>query len=309
MVIPAGSSNVLIQETTVSQSNYIALESAGVTLNGDYRLLPQYSSLWFADSSWLYERPSRTAETFYTKGPLGDNVTIYVLANHPYDGIKYSFALQTSQLGTPLQQPLYYWTSSEWGSCDAACGPGREARNSTCRLLGSDTPVDDDHCDQPTRPVVTRHCQLEECQFQWTASNWSSCEAPCGQGVQTREVECQQTNSLAHIVADSSCNITAKPDKCQLCDTGIECRYEWLASDWGQCDALCGPGQRARNVRCILLNAWEDGTGPVSAASEDRCNLTSRPAELEDCAVDSCLWNTSEWTEVYNIILLHWVFS
>ena len=55
----------------------------------------------------------------------------------------------------------------------------------------------------------------------WGAFDWGECNATCGNGIQTRDVECSTGN-------EEDCVAEDKPEVEEFCETGIECRKSFI---------------------------------------------------------------------------------
>lgn len=68
--------------------------------------------------------------------------------------------------------------------------------------------------------------------FSWEAGPWSVCSKTCGEGVQTRKVECQQryTQNYSIPTSASLCNLVARPKSSQTCE--VKPCADWRTSNW-----------------------------------------------------------------------------
>ena len=77
---------------------------------------------------------------------------------------------------------------------------------------------------------------------------------------------------------------------------------QYFAGPWSGCSALCGEGERKRDVTCfrkdangtvVVLDAGEEG-------GEDECAGLDRPAETEPCEAErpckATEWIVSDWS-------------
>ena len=91
------------------------------------------------------------------------------------------------------------WLTGQWGmvstkysisvhvlilillQCSASCGSGQVHRRVTC--LGQ--------CSNVSRPHTQEECHAPvSCRSEWLTGRWTVCSHSCGQGLQTRSVEC-----------------------------------------------------------------------------------------------------------------------
>jgi len=151
---------------------------------------------------------------------------------------------------------VYKWHEDDWSACNNICGEGIQTRNVQC--IDSDgNIVSDDKC-PGIKPDSKKTCFDESgCEkevYSWQSSSWSTCSNSCGDGDQTRTVQCVDNNG--NKVSDSKCS-NPKPDDRQSCfdDSGCEKEtYSWDADLWSSCSNTCGDGIQTRTVRCIDNN-------------------------------------------------------
>lgn len=87
-----------------------------------------------------------------------------------------------------------HWETGPWSECsESSCftwNSAHQKREVTCRLANG-TDVDDNNCDDKTRPRRRRKCINNQCRGTWIVGEWSECTATCGnQGFQTRILQC-----------------------------------------------------------------------------------------------------------------------
>ena len=124
---------------------------------------------------------------------------------------------------------------STWGPCNSTCGPGIQTRYAEISAIKGGRTCSGKRtrsCDQKPCPQIHQNTPVD---CKW--SSWSTCNAECGPGDQTRHIEqpalfggkeCEGRDSQYCI--KKSC-----PDNC-------------LWTEWGACSASCGPGGvRRRN--------------------------------------------------------------
>lgn len=291
--------NILIQEVTPSPDNYIAIlgSKSHRARNGDLRVMAEgVSNFQYAGSSWVYERVVGSSEYFKTDGPLKENVTVYLLANSVYDGIRYTFSLPKTEIKA-LKEPVYIWKNESWGDCEADCAWGEQNRSIRCLRLGANNTEDEDYflCDPLTKPESTQSCYTEPCVYTWAVTNWGNCDTVCGEGQEYREVTCEWTKRSGDvdIVSDGHCDADTKPAAVKTCL--IKCIYNWLVSGWDECDVICGKGEQRRNVSC----EWEKRNGNTEIIDDAFCrNESVKPDTVQACQLEDCVytWAVSTWS-------------
>ncbi|XP_066902314.1 papilin [Halyomorpha halys] len=67
--------------------------------------------------------------------------------------------------------------------------------------------------------------------------------------------------------------------------------YRWQFGEWSACNTTCGSGYQVREVWCALRH-------DASKASNELCDPTTVPAQLQRCSLTSCppKWTTSDWS-------------
>ncbi|XP_064107268.1 protein madd-4-like isoform X2 [Macrobrachium nipponense] len=95
------------------------------------------------------------------------------------------------------------WNVSEFGECSKPCGGGVQMREVKCihevTRGGTNTVVvPDSLCPQPPKRTQ-QYCNILDCPPEWVSSDWSKCSAPCGGGMKTRAVKCQQVMALGQL--------------------------------------------------------------------------------------------------------------
>ena len=303
-----GSASITIEEIVPSRNNFIAIlgVTSGDTLNGNYNVLPSGLSLEFlAGTTWTYERPLHSTEFLRTDGPINENVTVYLLANSTYDGVRYTFSVP-KDLVNEISNPVYYWNESVWNECNVECGLGEQDRNISCTKLypsGETESVDISSCNPSTRPETRRPCHPGVCLYEWEVGEWEICDSVCGEGQQSRIVRCKwlRSNGTLEDVDESLCDSYSEPNHFRSCQVE-SCRYEWHAKEWGSCDVLCGEGWKKREVVCLWMNLWLTNGGELHAAtvSDSHCD-NDKPEDSVKCDMEPCnnfQWSTSDWSEV-----------
>ena len=183
----------------------------------------------------------------------------------------------TSQLCNIDPCTPYYWHLSSKSSCTAACGGGTQSGTFICVESATGNKVADSKC--PTSaPSITYTCNIEPCSaYTYQASQWSACSSYCGNGTQTRAVNCVNTqftngpNSTISppvtVVVDSShctsLGITPLPSQ-QSCVAGGSCAGTDTFSPAGICTSAgtcqCRYGQTGIDctINAELFNVTAD---------------------------------------------------
>ena len=141
-----------------------------------------------------------------------------------------------------------FWSVGAWSSCSASCSGGSMTRNVTCMqdIDGVVAQVPSEQCTE-TAPSVNGNCNFFPCPT-WQYSDWSSCSAQCGYGVQQRTATCTKYDGTA--LAASQCSAMEQDTLSQPCQNN-PCPH-WHRSAWGDCSLPCGGGNQTRQVSCRM---------------------------------------------------------
>lgn len=194
------------------------------------------------------------------------------------------------------RQKCPVWTSTEWTPCSTTCGRGVRTKSYYCNLDGKI--VDSSSCD----PRQTNE-EMEECNNNdrpcvgWVTGFWSECSASCGEGQQSRSVNCKDL-ATSQAIPDDFCRDILKPNTTKKCsedcqnfeDNSIDRGgFKWITGAWSQCSQTCDGGISSRMVVCRSSGGGE---------TNDRfCSPTSRPIATIECNTAPCpTWKWGGWS-------------
>ena len=188
----------------------------------------------------------------------------------------------------------YVWRKSGFSECSRTCAGGVQESIIMCIQRKTKAQVTDENCDpkkKPHRDVAP--CKTQPCDKpEWfVKTNWSDCSSTCGQGRQTRVVECVHrigpTPKEFVYVSASLCENDKKPPNVQNCrrrGCGV-----WSIGPWQECSSRCGRGFKSREVRCV------DQANQLLPDSE--CD-GPRPRDKDSCQGDSAsCWFFTKWSD------------
>uniref|UniRef100_A0A8C5N372 ADAMTS like 3 n=1 Tax=Leptobrachium leishanense TaxID=445787 RepID=A0A8C5N372_9ANUR len=111
------------------------------------------------------------------------------------------------------------WKAQPWGQCLNRCvgqGLGLQNRHIVCQHQNGST-LPDTYCDRRKRLAARRNCPLEICDVYWRTGPWRPCTAACGNGFQSRRIDCIHRKN-GKVVADQYCVWKRRPTTWQHCN-------------------------------------------------------------------------------------------
>ncbi|XP_068131428.1 ADAMTS-like protein 3 isoform X2 [Hyperolius riggenbachi] len=111
------------------------------------------------------------------------------------------------------------WVPQAWGQCFNRCtgqGTGLQHRHIVCQNRNG-TVVPDAYCDRRKRLASRRNCSSEMCDVYWRTGPWRPCTAACGNGFQSRKVDCVHRKN-GKVLADQYCVWKRRPMTWQRCN-------------------------------------------------------------------------------------------
>ncbi|XP_043947574.2 papilin-like [Drosophila biarmipes] len=113
------------------------------------------------------------------------------------------------------------WLLSEWSGCQA-CDQETETRSAIC--ADKDGKVYPQQLCRLAVPELVRPCESLRAQAKWFSSEWTTCSATCGKGIQTRLVFCEVLHGQTITPqGNTMCDQASKPVSQQDCV--VECSY------------------------------------------------------------------------------------
>ena len=120
------------------------------------------------------------------------------------------------------------WTTwSSWSTCSKSCGQGLKSRNRDCK-----GPWHPNYLKYKCRGAKdeSQSCSVQDCTGQWSStwSNWSACNATCGQASRHRSRQCLEGQ-----------NCIGESNEFENCDMP-NCIGTWSDwSEWSTCSRTC----------------------------------------------------------------------
>lgn len=189
--------------------------------------------------------------------------------------------------------PCPFWRLKPWSTCSVSCGKGIRVREAEC--VFKDQVVDASLCSDTQLESQKQNCTLLPCAL-WKVQQWSSCSVSCGQGIQSRTVQCIRGDS--EVVKDSECSEN-KPKSEKSCEkddcnnNNVQQKNEespiyWATGPWTECSKRCGKGTQRRQVKCH---------DHLRELPETYCRHLEKVPALRDCQNSPCVeWKADQWT-------------
>lgn len=271
--IVVGTTGALFQIKKVTQ-NYLGLQWE----NGTYLVGGHFSSrvqtVTAAGTTIKYNKNNRKPRLLFA-GPTNAILkVVYIFRSGSNLGVDYSFT-RPSQAGDPKVQ--YQWKTAAWSSCSVTCGRGVRKRSVRCVTFGDQTPASDQACDGRNKPAVLEQCSPTNCAVRWQTTPWSDCSKSCGNGKQTRKVECVMDITPTEYLQSDNCSDANKPN---VPITLKSCNSFACFSDWDTKEGLnrddCGEPIDPNTLSCYRI----DERGRKSMVPPIMCRYRSRPTRL-----------------------------
>ncbi|XP_076259164.1 proteoglycan-like sulfated glycoprotein papilin isoform X9 [Rhynchophorus ferrugineus] len=193
------------------------------------------------------------------------------------------------------------WIPQPWGNCSVPCGEegGYQTRQISCQQIisnGYSTLVDESECRGP-KPPEKQECNRGKTCAKWYTEPWKPCDHLCGDGKQTRKIQCYIKDEAGkiQILDEAQCEaVEAKPPSEQKCFLRPCEGVDWITSEWSGCDSICGLTDETRKLFCA--------TAEGDIYEDELCDQSTKPEAVRKCEANtnaSCiyLWYASQWSE------------
>eukprot|EP01029_Cantina_marsupialis_P023369 TRINITY_DN581278_c0_g1_i2.p1 TRINITY_DN581278_c0_g1~~TRINITY_DN581278_c0_g1_i2.p1 ORF type:complete len:1587 (-),score=238.16 TRINITY_DN581278_c0_g1_i2:149-4909(-) len=196
---------------------------------------------------------------------------------------------RTSKTCDPREN--YHWKYGKWSDCSEYCEGGISTRVAVCADAVDNTLADSEcnNLDLGPKPVSeSKTCNEMDC-FRYDIGEWSSCSEICGDGTQSRYVDCISVALGNKVVDISNCaNYGPVPATEKSCNKGV---CEWMCMDMsiyptsrancntcslGSTIPLCCPGDIVQY--CGLGNLCDESQKPDA--------LCGNPCKDTDCGLN-----------------------
>nr|XP_033799394.1 A disintegrin and metalloproteinase with thrombospondin motifs 18 [Geotrypetes seraphini] len=292
VTIPAGARSINIRELHISTS-YLAVRN----MNNKYYLTGDWTIGWpgkfsFAGTVFDYQRSFNHPESLYSMGPTNETLVFEMLLQGKNLGLAWEYTLPKV-----MDRHQYTWVTVHT-ECSASCAGGHMTTKPIC-LQDQLTRVNSSFCGPRAKHVPDiKTCNTDPCPAYWSTGEWSPCSVSCGEGQQTRLIQCAQKKSFQReeIVNRSLCPVSTLP-QVQGCKSQ-DCPPEWSTGPWSQCSKTCGRGIKNREVYCKQFSTLEP-----KVLSESMCEQELKPESQQSCVLVRCpkndklQWTVTSWSE------------
>lgn len=230
----------------VNDDNYLAVKNlhGKYLLNGNFVVSAVEKDIIVKGSLLRYSGTGTSVETLQTSRPLKESLTVELLS--------------VGKMTPPRVRYSYYQTV---GNKESKIFKKEE------RIPAQNSVLEDSNKVELKKPVY------QTASYKWVAADWSKCSVSCGNGVQSRLIQCLGSDRKMA----TNCDGSQKPSSMRVC--GDPCP-RWSIGEWSSCSKTCGKGFKRRPLRCITQ------TGQF--LPRDHCSGKTKPQELDFCTVRSC---------------------
>uniref|UniRef100_A0A8C5EKC8 A disintegrin and metalloproteinase with thrombospondin motifs 15-like n=1 Tax=Gouania willdenowi TaxID=441366 RepID=A0A8C5EKC8_GOUWI len=255
VLLPAGSANIDIRQRGYrgmrSDDNFLAVKNTAghYLLNGNYIVSAGERDVLVKGSLLRYSGTTGQSETLHGVKPLGETLTIEVLC--------------AGKLTPPRIRYSFYMPR-----------PSKEdkALKKEARMTSHNSVLDEDKEDDDNDALKASYDKEDSSTPKWIFMNWDACSASCGEGVQTRAVQCLRPDGKPGL----DCDASQRPAETRAC--GKPCP-QWHVGAWSSCSRSCGKGFKRRALHC---------THTELILHRDQCSGLRKPQELDFCNLRAC---------------------
>ncbi|XP_052285283.1 properdin-like isoform X2 [Dreissena polymorpha] len=226
-------------------------------------------------------------------GYQGDIAVDDINVSVGYCEVKPSSASRTDVKNTTTTPVNGHWSAwGSWTACSVSCDIGQHTRYRTCEY--DKVAPHGARCSGQDREMS--FCSISYCPRDgvWTGwSQWSTCSATCGDGLETRGRKC--VNPVPAAPLGKACEESV--NEIQTCTNTTDCPVDGYWSEWASwstCSVTCGHGDRSRNRTCLFEQGKPRGHDCVGQG------LQTGSCTESDCPVDG-VWNTWAAWSICNV--------
>ncbi|TRY98270.1 hypothetical protein DNTS_000614 [Danionella cerebrum] len=250
VTLPIGAANVDVRQRgyrgLVNDDNYLAVKNiyGKYLLNGNFVVSAVEKDIIIKGSLLRYSGTGSSVEMLQTSRPLGEALTVELLS--------------VGKMTPPRVRYSYYLTTVSKESKMLKKEERNPAENSV---------LEDNNKVELKKPAYQMPSS------KWVAEDWNKCSVTCGNGVQSRLIQCLDSDGQRVTHCDGS----LKPSSIRVC--GEPCPT-WSTGEWSSCSKTCGKGFKRRPLRCMSQSGL--------LLPRDHCPSKKKPQELDFCTVRHC---------------------
>ncbi|KAK2573570.1 A disintegrin and metalloproteinase with thrombospondin motifs 18 [Acropora cervicornis] len=247
--LPVGTTDVLFQITKSTQ-NYLGLQANdGTYLVGGHMPL-QTQTVTSAGTTITYKKKNNKPELSFA-GPTNAvlKVVLEMRRSNTNGGLSH---------GRPVLLRI-------------------RTRSMRCVTSDDQSPASDKACAGVNKPAAQEQCSPKNCTSKWLTTPWSDCSKSCGNGKQTRSVECVMYVNPTEYVLSNQCsegNKPVVPDTSKSCNSFV-CFPEWDTKE-GLNREDCGEPIDPKTLSCYRINE----RGEKTMVSPIMCRFKPKPTRL-----------------------------
>ncbi|KAI7800636.1 A disintegrin and metalloproteinase with thrombospondin motifs 15 [Triplophysa rosa] len=249
VTLPVGAANVDIRQRgyqgLVNDDNYLAVKNVhgNYLLNGNFVVSAVEKDIIVTGSLLRYSGTGTAVEVLQATRPLKESLTVELLS--------------VGKMTPPRVRYSYYVTVGNKQDKTLK----KEERNPAHNSVLEDNKVE---LKKPANQTPS---------YKWVAADWNKCSVTCGNGVQSRRIQCLDSDGKTA----TRCNNNQKPSTMRVC--GDPCPM-WSIGEWSPCSKTCGKGFKRRLLRCVTQTGMH--------LPRDQCSNRKKPQELDFCTIQSC---------------------
>uniref|UniRef100_A0A8C5EQZ4 Uncharacterized protein n=1 Tax=Gouania willdenowi TaxID=441366 RepID=A0A8C5EQZ4_GOUWI len=159
---------------------------------------------------------------------------------------------ETRACGKPCPQ----WHVGAWSSCSRSCGKGFKRRDKAlkkeARMTSHNSVLDEDKEDDDNDALKASYDKEDSSTPKWIFMNWDACSTSCGEGVQTRAVQCLRPDGKPGL----DCDASQRPAETRAC--GKPCP-QWHVGAWSSCSRSltgCIRTMHVSAIKCFFFKKW-----------------------------------------------------
>ncbi|XP_051522351.1 A disintegrin and metalloproteinase with thrombospondin motifs 15-like [Myxocyprinus asiaticus] len=250
VTLPVGAANVDIRQRgyrgLVNDDNYLAVKNVygKYLLNGNFVVSAVEKDIIIKGSLLRYSGTGTSVEILQASRPLKEPLTVELLSvgKMTPPRVRYSFYLTVGNKEDKILKKEHR----------------SHVQNSVL---------------ENSNKVELKKPAYQTPSYKWVVADWDKCSVTCGNGVQSRRIQCVYSDGQTA----THCDSTQKPSSMRVC--GEPCPI-WHIGEWSTCSKTCGKGFKRRPLRCITQ------TGLL--LPRDHCSSKRKPQELDFCTVKPC---------------------